>query len=523
MTTLPAHDAHAGLQKHWQGEYTRHLQQRLARSLDYLNQSPRAEVRAHLRSFLALLNETRRYPHLTQEALRLITRLHPLPVRWGLGYLWESELRFALEHTPPAQADARAEYQCDLGDVHLFSGQFEKAIRQAEAALASPSPPPTLAARAVRILFTCLRSTGDPNQADEWIERTRARFMGDQPAREVPPGLAQAWLRFNQCQLELLREQGKIDSALELVEQMIWLDRREGARDSILTADLLTHRSTLLWVRARYHESVADLQAAVDLYRREDDLFNAESLNSNLGLVYWTMGELDHAEASLRAAIRYYRKTGSQQLLTYDIGNLGLVHFARGQLEEALRQTQEHIQHALKINFISEYNRGRRNLGTILIYFGRIPEAIRELDACHAYYEKRGSRDGYALDVVWLARCEYLLGDPEKARQMAAEVLEESIQRGSVVLEQVTLRCLADFLPPGDQEAPLLRSLELARANNRRLEEAATLLALAAASTQADQGLKLWEAGARLLVEMGAESWLEGRSPQNPPFIPLLL
>ena len=523
MTTLPAHDAHASLQQHWQGEYARHLRQRLTRSLDYLGQSPRAEVRAHLRSFLALLNETRRYPHLNGEALRLIARLHPLPVRWGLGYLWEPQLRFALEHTPLALADARAEYHCDLGDVYLFGGQFEKAIQQAEAVLAAPSLPLTLAARAVRILFTCLRSTGTPNQADDWIERSRPLFQADQPASEVPPALAQAWLRFNQCQLELLREQGKIDPALDLVEQMIWLNQREDARDPVLTADLLTHRSTLLWVRARYPESVADLQAAVDLYRREDDHFNAESLSSNLGLVYWTMGELDRAEASLRAAIRYYRKTGSQQLLTYDIGNLGLVHFARGELEDALRQTEEHIRHSLNINFISEYNRGRRNLGTILIYFGRIAEAIRELNACHAYYEKRGSRDGYALDVVWLARCEYLLGEREKARQMAAAILKESIQRGSVLLEQVTLRCLADFLPPGERKVLLERSLELARANNRRLEEAASLLALAAASAPADQGLKHWEAGARLLVEMGAETWLEDRSPENPPFIPLLL
>ena len=77
---------------------------------------------------------------------------------------------------------------------------------------------------------------------------------------------------------------------------------------------------------------------------KEVDAFNAESLKSNLGLIYWTMGELTKAEKNLNEAILFYQKCGADQLMAYDIGNLGLVYFAQGNLEKAKQKTLEHIQ-----------------------------------------------------------------------------------------------------------------------------------------------------------------------------------
>ena len=523
MTDLPAPEAVPNDLAYWQNEYVQHLERRLQASCQYVQTLARSQVRAHARSFLTLLQEAHRYPQLTQESLEFIALLHPLPLRWGLGYLWEPEIRFALEHTPPNAASQRRDYACDLADVHLFRGQFESAVQLAEAVLADEAPADVQAARAVRILFTCYRSTGQPDLADILISKAGQAFSAQLPARDVPAGQAAAWLRFNQCQLELLRERGQVDQALALVEDMIWLEQSLASRDQILTAELLTHRSTLLWVRARYDEAVRDLEEAITLYQQEDDQFNAESLRSNLGLVFWTMGELAQAEHSLRAAIRYYRSTASEQLATYDIGNLGLVHFARGELDEALRLTEEHIQHARRINFISELHRGLRNLGTMLYYRGDYYKAIEALSTSHAYYEKRGSRDAYGLDVVWLALCEAGLGRREQALTQVQEILAWSRERGSVVLEQVTLRSLAFLLPRDQQEAYLLRSLQLAQISNRRLEQAAVQLALGAACEGTDRGQSYWESGVRLLEEIGAQKWLQDRGQENPPFIPLLL
>jgi tetratricopeptide (TPR) repeat protein len=489
----------------WPALYLHHLDQRLQQSLIYLRSSSPASVRSHMRSFLTLLQETHRYPSLTQKALEFIAALHPQPVRWGLGQLWEPELLFALGHISSQEYDLRFEYHCDLGDVYAFSGQFEKAVAQAERVLTGEIVKDIHAARAALILFNCLRSTGQPHLADEWIERLRPRFLAGRPAVEIPSGLRQAWLHFNQCELELLRERGQIQQALDLVEEMIWLDQREGNPDPSQTADLYTHRSTLLWVQGRYHEAAADLHRAIELFKRQQDEFNAESLQSNLGLVYLMMGDLNGAERSLHSAIEFYRRTGSQQLLAYDTGNLGLVYFAQGELDLALQLTREHIDHAQKLNFISEYNRGLRNLGTVLYYFGEYQQAIDALQTCHVYYEKRGSRNAYWLDLVWLALCRHSQGEQDKALAMMNEALEWSIKLESEVLEQLTLRGLAMLLPADQRLEPLLKSLDLAHRNNRMQEKAAVLLTLASIQPEPDLAETNWQEGCAILKEIGAE------------------
>jgi tetratricopeptide (TPR) repeat protein len=320
-----------------------------------------------------------------------------------------------------------------------------------------------------------------------------------------------------------MRERGEIEQALCLVENMIWLDEREGKPDQILTANLYTHRSTLLWVEGRYHEAAADLTWSIDLFKREEDQFNAESLQSNLGLVYLMMGDLNRSQTALQSAIGFYRRTGSEQLLTYDIGNLGLVYFARGELELALQLTREHIDLAQKLSFISEYNRGLRNLGTILYYFGEYEQAVEVLNTCHIYYEKRGSRNAYWLDVVWIALCMNASGINNEALTMMNEALRRSRELESEVLEQLALRGLAALLPARERADPLERSLAAARKNNRQQEEAAVLLMLAGVQENAATAEKYWREGCEILNEIGAEGWLKGCSIEQPPFIPLLL
>lgn len=506
----------------WQSEYRRQLERRLALSSDYLKKSSAAQVRAHIRSFVTLLNETRRFPALTEKALSLITQLHPLPLRWGLGHLWEKELRFALEHISPDRADLTAEYMCSLGETYQYRGQFDKAIAEVNGVLSMPGALPEQIARAARILFICCRANGQLQRADEVIEQVGGRLLGDQPAADIPAYAAQAWLEYQQCRLEQMREWGEVDRALELVEDMIWLDRREGMRDLTLTADLYTHRSTLLWVRSRYPQAVSNLKQSMQFFEQAGDSFSARVLNSNLGLIYWTMGELDLAEKTLLSSCRFYRETGSEQLLTYDTGNLGLVYFAKGDLDAALRLTEEHIALAERINFVYECYRGRRNLGTILYYFGEYERSIEETTVSHRYYETRGSRDAYALDDVYLALCYHALGETERAAALGQAALEQAQALKSRVLEQMVHRSLAFLLPVEAREPLLLRSLEMAKEMERKVEEAAVWLALAEVYSGADRQ-RAWQTGAEILRAAGAVKWLENRSPDNPPFLPLLL
>ncbi|NMB90409.1 MAG: tetratricopeptide repeat protein, partial [Chloroflexi bacterium] len=340
MTLLPTLEYRQAQARRWQDEYARHLEQALGRARAWLKTIPQGQVRPHLGSFLTLLDEARRYPPLQAAALALVMELHPLPLRWGEGRRWEAWLHFALERAP--DTGLRRGYHNDLAGLYYAAGDFSRATAEAQQALEGALPGDEQAARAVRLLFTVYRAVGKPEEADRLVHGLAEQFDAGLPARQVRPPAARGWLYLNQCRLELLREQGRVEAALALAGEMIWLDEQGGAPDAILTADLYTHRSTLAWVRAAYPAAVADLQHAICLYRQAEDLFNAESLQSNLGLVYWTMGELALAEESLQASIRFYHKAGAQQLLTYDLGNLGLVYFARGDLSRARQWTEEH-------------------------------------------------------------------------------------------------------------------------------------------------------------------------------------
>ncbi|MAT45699.1 MAG: hypothetical protein CL609_25485 [Anaerolineaceae bacterium] len=514
---LPSLDYRQQQVHQWQGVYQHHLQQRLAVTLHYIQNRSRAEVRTHFRSFTTAIHEAQRYPELYGSILAIITNLHPLPLRWGYGAAWQPWLNFAIQNT--AQENKRALYHNDLADYFFFSGEFDKSMEHAGIVFSMANPSPVQLARSVRVLFTSYRSLGQSLQAEALIKEMFFEFEAHKPASEVSGSKALAWLRFNQNRLELLREEGKLNEALTLVEDMISLDEQLGRPDTLLTADLITHRSTLLWNVASYECSVADLKFAIDLYQSEDDLFNAESLYSNLGLVYWSMGKLDEAEQSLKRSILFYQKSALQQLISYDLGNLGLTYFARGDLEKAHHWTLEHINHCRKIGFVSEMNRGRRNLGTILYYLGAYEQAIHETEAAHTYFEKRGSRDGYGLDDLWIALCEDQLGKKEAAFSRASRILEWSKERESLVLEQVSLRCLAWFSPLEERVVLLERSLELAYQLNRLLEQAACLLMLASCTTDD----LIWEKGLDLIKSIGAEPWLEGSTIDQPPFLPLLL
>ena len=183
------------------------------------------------------------------------------------------------------------------------------------------------------------------------METSRERFLGGSPAYQVPADMAQPWLIYNTLQLELMREQGLLEPGLALVDQMIWLDQHMGSPDKLLTADLITFRSTFRWEVGYYSQSVEDIHTAITLFAVVATSSIPKSLYSNLGLVYWSIGELDLAEQSLHRAIRFYRQIGAAQLETYDIGNLGLINFARGDLQRALSLYEEHVAHARSAQF----------------------------------------------------------------------------------------------------------------------------------------------------------------------------
>jgi len=508
-------------QVNWRTLYENHLEQSLKRMTDFVVAHGTTAVSPHLISIVTLLEESSLFSSLMELRLQLIHLVHPLPLRLGLSHRWESRMVEIINS--PGFSRVQNSYLNDLTEFYLISGQISRALTTADRVLKGQVTSSIEAANAARIQFTAYRIRGEPEKADLVHQECGTRYgLFASPGGSSVIDL-QAWLKFHQSELEILREKGKTEEALLLASQMITLNENQKSPQKTLNAELHVHRSTLLWVKARYPEAIKDLQIAIGLYESEGDLFNSESLRSNLGLVYWTMGELDKAEKNLVEAIRFYERCGADQLMTYDIGNLGLVYFARGDLEMARTKTLEHIRHAEGIGFSTEAFRGHNNLGDILYYFGEFEQAIAEHEEIDKYFSKRGSREGYGLGKVWVACCRARLGEVDSAIIELRTILDWCSLHNSRVLEALTHRALAQWLPVDGRELHLRKSLELAREQGRQLEEAAGLLMLAHVLNEHDQRDETWRSGVRILERIGATSWLKGASVDYPPFIAMFV
>jgi tetratricopeptide (TPR) repeat protein len=234
------------------------------------------------------------------------------------------------------------------------------------------------------------------------------------------------------------------------------------------------------------------------------------------------MGELDRAQAALERVILFLQRCGAQRQMTADLGNLGLVYLSRGDLARAEEWMLRHIEHARLTGFLPEVYRGNTNLAAVSFYQGDYARALEMYTVNSAYFEQRGSREGFELDRLWIACCHSHLGDREGPPAAARAVLSQAREIRSEVLETLALRCLASFLPCRERLPYLLESYALSSRLGRMFEQAAALLALAEAET-GEMGAGYWEQGAALLRRIGATAWLEGRARENPPFLPMFV
>jgi tetratricopeptide (TPR) repeat protein len=508
-------------QVNWRSLYEGHLEQSLIGMTGFVVAHATEAVSPHLISIVTLLEESSIFPSLNALRLQLIHLVHPLPLRMGISHRWETRMMEIIN--APGFNREHNMYLIDLAEFYLISGQIPRALTTTNRILKDSESSSTEVAYATRNQFNAYRTLGQPEEADR-VHQECGNKLGLSSSHE---GLSEddlpAWLKFQQSELEILREKGKTEEALALANRMISLNQKLESPQSILSAELHVHRSTLLWVKANYPEAIKSLQLAIGLYESQGDHFNSESLKSNLGLVYWTMGELDKAEENLIEAIRFYQRCGADQLMTYDIGNLGLVYFARGDLEKAKQKTLDHIRHAEGIGFSTEAYRGHTNLGDILYYFGEYEQAMAEHETIDKYFSTRGSREGYGLGKVWVACCRASLGEVESAILEFKSILGWCSLHNSRVLEALTHRALAQWLPVEEREPHLQKSLDLAREQGRQLEEAAGLLMLAHVLKDQSKRDETWRSGVQILERIGAASWLKGTSIDNPPFIAMFV
>lgn len=524
MTSQAAAINWAGERRRWSQFYAGRLGDQLRQAVSLLDGTPPHRLRPHFDSTLSLLNATAGRSDLIAPWLALVDRLHPLPVRWGQWAAWLAVLRRAADKAAEADRPERqAEYLAYAADLLLNTGQLTPALRMAEAAgqLARPARAAWPLSVAGSVAAAALRALARYDDAQALLDRTRAEVATMPPQSAARAALAASLLDHEE--LRLLRHFRRPDEALALSTAVV---DRLSAVPGIDPHDLArayVRRATVTWAADNYQAAADDLRHAAALFRRADDELQAVFAEGDLGLVYLSLSRYDEAESLKLAAIRTAEEVNARRVLVSELGDLSVVYIGLGRMDLAFDYANRMVALAAELGNEAELSRGRGNRGYALLGLGRYDEALPDIEFSLRRYREQGRHEGAIVTTIDMVLYLRGRGETERAAQLARENHVAALNENLPRLHVVTARCLALFLSPPEQEILLRQTLALARQHERPMDEAGCLFSLAAIAAGADERAALFQEGATLLRRMGCSGWLEGRSTDNPPLLPMTI
>lgn len=526
MTTQPVIAPQwAKERQRWTRFYAQRLLDQLRAALAQIDGAPPGTLQPHFDTFLSLLNATGGRAELAPLWLELVDQLHPLPVRWGQWAAWLAILRHATHKAKTLNQPAQqAGYLAYTADLLLNVGQLEPTLDTAREALslARRNDAAWPLAVAVNAASATLRSLARYNEAQALVDAARGELARLEPPRpQARAAMATALLDLEQ--MDLLRYFKRLDDALALGHALI---ERLVAVEGVDPHDLATaylRRATIVWVSGRYQNASEDLQRAAELFRTVGNSLQAIFAEGNLGLVYYSMSRYAEAERLMLAAIRAAEESNARNRLVSDLGDLSVVYIALGRMDLANDYTSRMVKLATELGNSAELSRGRGNRGYTLLRLGRFEEALADIEFSLDLYRRQGRVEGTIVTTIDLILYLRGMGDEEQATRLAEENYEAALREDFPHLHIVTARCLALFPPVERQRALLEQTLALAREHERPMDEAGCLFSLTGLTEDAAGRDTYYRAAERLLRQMGATGWLTGKSPADPPLLPMTI
>ncbi|MCC7538492.1 MAG: tetratricopeptide repeat protein, partial [Deltaproteobacteria bacterium] len=327
------------------------------------------------------------------------------------------ELRRAIANaTDAGDTTLRVDALLDLADAHLGSGDHERAISSANAALVA------------------------------------ARTLGDRFR----------WLTARTQLASYLLRQGRMDEATSMLVEVL----KDTARFGLLRLHARAVRD-LAWVRIKqgqFAEGEARAREALEVARASEDLVAERSAVSALAAALSEAGDSTSALPYQRQALEISRSLGARRTEAIDLANLGEALLDLGDAKGAL----DHFGEALDI-FVEMGDRAcegdcRVNVGRALRAFGSRFEAVAMLDRGREICEETGRKEYAGIAWIELGEAHLTEGDAEDARQ--------AFSRAAVLFEPMTshLRWKAD-LGLARALAALGRPAEAAEHAERALEQ----------------------------------------------------
>lgn len=511
--------------QNWTAFYQRQLHRQMAQAVVFIRaaQQPH-QLNAHFDSFLILLRRARAQADLHVAYIELLTALHPWPLRWGRWDAWEQELEEALPVLAAfKQAAKQAELMTYLAEIQFRTGRLETAVHTSRAAMnlawENRAVAPWAAAGSRAILT--LNRLGRNDEARRLLAQLenqldKAHFVTE--AQERLEASGHLLLR----RMIFMRYDGRAAEAAQraqrLIEQMLALPQT----DRHLLATLYTDQATMFWAADVYETAVTALQQAIAIYADLGDQYLETATRGNLGIVYWSMSRLNDAEEAIRESLQMAETFNARWRMMNEMGNLCAISFSRGTLAQALNYTERHLALAQEADDAAEIDRANGNRAMALLYLGNFATALPLLEESIARLQSLGLQLQLAESYIFLSYCLDGLGRRAEAETAVAQAMEIAEKLDSPALQGLILRCRAHFAAPTEAIDLMEQALTQARQYGRKLEEGRCLLRLAVLSSGRQRD-KLWAEGAAIMNEIGAEAWLDGRSPENPPTVALIL
>lgn len=511
--------------------YYRSLPGRLARFIEFVQTRPSEEARPLLPTILNLIKTAGEQPDCQSLAAELVTALHPWPKLWGNWEEWLAACRLAADILErQGQWLAHGWLLADVVEMLFELSRYEDALAAVEQLFSAADDRPEMARPLCRAGHTAVHkliSLGRGEQGEAIYERQVTWLARWQPLLPEGDYLYAHTLVILQ-ETFVMRRRGIQDQALPLLEAFrprlaAWADAPLD-----LWRDFHFHHSGVLYSMAIYPESVAVMEQAIACAVQMGDEYGEAALFADKANPLWAAGEFDQAETAVRRSIYLCEKLRANWRLVRSISIFLDVLIARGALDEAmlwLARQMELTQQLQDEAMLSDVFTVRA-----LVYMQRdqYDLALADLQTSAASYRRRGSQRWLVWAQVNMSWCYSWLGDGPPGTEGATGIslAQHSLQLSRDVkaenVELLALRCLARFQTGPEKQATLEQAVRLAQKINSLFNEAACLFDLVGVVGDTAVQQIYWQRAVALLERCGVMGWLDGRTPYDPPCLPLI-
>lgn len=176
--------------------------------------------------------------------------------------------------------------------------------------------------------------------------------------------------------------------------------------------------------RGNWTEAVLDLEAAIEISDKIEDLRGKFEAYHMLGRNYWRSAKYDRALEYLNECIRGAEAINDDMILATALITKGNVYNVRGDYEESIKLYERGLAIAKDNKNALEQMRAYNNLGDLFMDTGDLDQAETYFDRCREAAEKYGDQLMIGYSHINLGECALKRKDLDRAKAECSQALE---------------------------------------------------------------------------------------------------